>query len=161
MSFEQIPQCLKPGQLYETQSRHWTKPGLHCTRKTRLKMPVIVSYSKSRYCPCSLLTEDCKGQRASFTRQIQNAKQSKIHIPPVKHSKKWYLCFIYFQCVVIEGISDPALEEIFVGRALKLGKDCYWKKYERSRSSFTKSVFAVKIFPNIVFWRSQNLSHFG
>lgn len=54
------------------------------------------------------------------------------------------------------GISDPALEEIFVGRALKLGKDCYWKKQERSRSSFTKSVFAVKIFPNIVFWGSQN-----
>lgn len=52
------------------------------------------------------------------------------------------------------GISDPPLDRTFVGRALKLGKDCYWKKQERSRNNFTKSVFAVKILPNIVFWGS-------
>lgn len=52
------------------------------------------------------------------------------------------------------GISDPALEEI-TGRALKLGKGCSWKKQE-SRSSSRKSVFAVKMFPNTVFWGGQN-----
>lgn len=54
------------------------------------------------------------------------------------------------------GISEPALEEIIVGRALKLGKGCNWKKQEINRSRFRKSVRAVKMFPNTVFWGSQN-----
>lgn len=61
-----------------------------------------------------------------------------------------------FSVCCCRGISDPALEEIIAGRALKLGKGCYWKKQERSRISVRKSVFAVKMLPNTVFWGSQN-----
>lgn len=86
----------------EIQTGHCIKPGLHSTRKTGLKMPVIVSYSKSICCPSSALTEDYQGPE-SFTRQIQTAKQSELHIPPVKYSKKRYLCLTCFQCGVVEG----------------------------------------------------------
>lgn len=137
----------------ETQSGHRTQPGLLCTRRTRLKMSAIVSYSKSIYCPCSPLTEDCKGQRAS-------PSTFKLLTKSAPHSA----CKIFQEMVFVlhlfsRGISDLALEGIFVGRALKLGKNCYWKKREKSRSSFTKCVFAVKILPNIVFWGSQNYSN--
>lgn len=72
--------CVHPNEI---QSGYSTQPGLHSTQKTGLRMPLIVSHSKSICCPCSALTGDCQGPE-SFPRQSQTAGQSELHVPPVE-----------------------------------------------------------------------------